>query len=174
MAKELYRDIELIDGRTVRLYRPPYMRIQENVGKRLPPEPQPPIIVETTKAGKRIPGPPQLDDPDYLAAHEAWDRQFDEEVDKMGSLFMFKDVEVPEDWDVEAEVGAEMRYFDPDWAPREGPIGRKLDYIQWSILEIGDNVGLVTRTLAEMSGIDLREVAANEASFPDQVEEPPA
>jgi len=172
MAKELYRDIELIDGRTVRLYRPPYMRIQENVRKRLP-EPQPPVVTETTKAGKDI-TMTLKNDPDYLAAHEAWDRQFDEEVDKMGSLFMFKDEEVPEDWDVEAEVGAEMRYFDPDWAPREGPIGRKLDYIQWSILEIGDNVGLVTRTLAEMSGIDLREVAANEASFPDQVEEPPA
>jgi len=172
MAKEQYRDIELVDGRVVRLYHPPYMRIQEDVRKRLP-EPQPPVVTETTKAGKEVSITLKAD-PAYVAEYAAWEEEFDQQVDQMGSLFMFKDVVVPDDWDVEAEVGAEMRYFNPDWAPREGPIGRKLDYIQWTILAHGADVRLVTRTLAEMSGVDLEEVNANEASFPGQVEEPTA
>jgi len=163
-----YKDLQHPDGRTVRVYRPPTRRIIALVeGKH--PRPQPPVITEKTVTGKeasmRID-----DDPAYLARLAEWEALTAEKIDQMGSLFMFKDEVPPDDWDVEAEVGAEVRFFDPEWAPREGPMGRKLDYIEWNIL--GDIVmsQQITNALAELSGIDLAEVLANEASFRGEVE----
>lgn len=162
------REVELIDGRTVRVYLPPYTRIHESVRKRLP-EPQPPVVTERTAAGKEI-NMVIKDDPQYLQKHVQWDEAYIEQVDMMSSLFMFKDVQVPEEWDVGVEVGAEMSYFEPDWKPREGEMGRKLDYIQWNILADTMNAQRVTQAVAEMSGIDLNEVSANEATFRSDVE----
>ena len=163
-----YRDVELNDGRTVRVYRPPYSRIHANVAKRFP-EPLPPVITATNVTGREIPGPPLVDDPTYREEHARWEETRNEAVDQMGSLFMFKDLEVPDGWDVEAVAGAEMRYFDPDWAPREGVIGRKLDYIQWDILADDENAMRVIRAVGEMTGIDVQEVEANLASFRSEV-----
>jgi hypothetical protein len=164
----LYKDVELIDGRTVRVHRPPYARIHANVRRRLP-EPQIPVATDKNVTGREI-SMPVPDDPTYLAKHAAWEIRYEEEVEMMGSLFVFKDEEVPDDWDVEAVAGAEMRYFDPEWTPREGPMGRKLDYIQWDILDDSLNALRVTNAIRELSGIDLEEVRANTASFRDEVE----
>ena len=112
------------------------------------------------------------DDPAYLAELAAWNQLVNEKTDEYGSLFMFKDLEVPDGWDVEEAVGAEVRYLDPDWAPREGAMGRKLDYIQWDVLGDVMNAARVTTALRELSGIDLEEVEGNEASFRDNVEGP--
>jgi hypothetical protein len=150
------------------MYLPPTRRIIATIEKQHP-RPQPPIVTETTKAGKEIRMSID-DDPAYLAALREWEEFTAEQIDQMGSLFMFKDLEVPDDWDVEAEVGAEVRFFDPAWEPRKGEMGRKLDYIEWAIL--GDVVTSqrVVNAVSEMSGIDLEEVAANEASFRGEVE----
>jgi hypothetical protein len=150
------------------MYLPPSRRIIATVEKQNP-KPQPPIVTETTKAGKEI-SMRIDDDPVYLAALREWEEFTAERIDQMGSLFMFKDLEVPDDWDVEAAVGAEVRYFDPTWSPREGEMGRKLDYIEWSILGDVANSRKVVNAVAEMSGIDLEEVAANAASFRGEVE----
>lgn len=163
-----YKDVELTDGRTVRVYRPPTRRIIDIVEKQHP-RPQPPTVTETTGPGKEIVMRID-DDPAYLAELEQWDELVREKTDEMGSLFMFKDVTPPDDWNLETEVGDEVRYFDPDWEPREGRIGRKLDYIQWNILgDVVDGMN-VFDALREMSGIDLEGVASNEASFRGQVE----
>jgi hypothetical protein len=159
-----YKDIELTNGMTVRIYRPPYTRVHASVRMRYP-EPEPPTVETVT--GRSIPNPA---DPEYLERHAEWQEQYAQAVEDMRALFLFKDLPVPDGWDVESEVGAEMRYFDPDWKPREGPMGRKLDYIQWAVLGDVMNAKRVTDAEAEMSGIDLQEVAANEASFQDQVE----
>jgi hypothetical protein len=164
-----YRDTEFTDGRTVRVHLPPTRRIIAIVEKQNP-RPQPPVITEKTATGREI-SMRIDDDPIYLAALAEWEEFITEEIDRMGSLFMFKDEEVPDGWDVEAEVGAEVRYFDPTWAPREGAVGRKLDYIEWDLLADVENSRRVTSKIAEMSGIDLEEVTANEASFRDQMEE---
>lgn len=164
-----FKDVELVDGRTVRVYRPPYTRIHANVRRRFP-EPQPPVVTEKTATGREM-SMAILDDPDYLAAHAAWNEQYNEEVDRMRALFVLKDVEVPDGWSAEETVGEEMRFFDPDWKPNEGPMGRKLDYIMWEIMGDGVDANRITDAEAELSGIDLEEVRANEASFPDQVEE---
>jgi len=162
-----YTDVELLDGRTVHTHRPPTRRIIDRVEK-LYPRPQPPIVTE--KAATKEISMSIDDDPTYLRELAEWERLTNEKVDEMGSLCMFKDLDVPDDWDVEEAVGAEMRFFDPDWAPREGPMGRKLDYIQWDILGDVMNSHRVTEALRELSGIDLEEVERNEASFRDQVE----
>ena len=164
-----YMDITLVDGMEVRVYRPPNRRIIAMVEKKYP-RPQVPTVTEVTKSGTEI--TMELnDDPQYLKDLEEWEETVNEEVDQFGSLFMFKDVVVPEDWDPEAEFGEEVRWYsDPEWEPREGKIGRKLDYIQWVILGDVTNANRVINAIAEMSGIDLEEVASEEASFRGEVE----
>ena len=163
-----YKDVELTDGRTVRVYRPPTRRIMEIVSKKYP-EPLPEWVKEEGVTGKEF--ATRLDnDPAYLAAHEAWTNLVNEEVDKRGSLFMFKDENPPDDWDVMAAVGENVLFFDPDWKPSEGKIGRKFDYIQWSILGDIVNSMRILDAQRELSGIELEEVAANEASFRPEVE----
>jgi hypothetical protein len=107
----LYKDVELTDGRVVRVYRPPYTRIHANVRRRFP-EPQVPVVTETNVTGREI-SMPIPDDPDYLAAHAEWTERYNDEVDRMRALFLLKDVEVPDGWNAEAAVGEEMRFFDP-------------------------------------------------------------
>lgn len=167
-----YRDVELTDGRTVRVYQPPTRRLI-SIAEKQHPRPQPPVITEKTATGKEISMKIE-DDPAYQAELAQWEEFTAERIDQMGSLFMFKDLEVPKGWDVESAVGAEVRFFDPNWQPREGAMGRKLDYIEWVILGDVVNSQRVTNAVAEMTGIDMQEVLANEASFRSQVEEPTA
>ncbi len=173
-----FKDVTLTDGRVVRIYRPPYTRIHANVRKRFPEpiKPDVPIVTEKGVAGNEI-SMPVPHDPDYLAAVKVWEQEsaewqerYNEEVDRMRALFLLKDVEVPEGWEAEAAVGEEMRFFDPEWEPTPGPMGRKLDYIMWEILGDAVDANLITNAEAELSGIDMQEVSANEASFRDQVE----
>jgi len=161
-----HKDVELTDGRVVRVYSPPHVRISGILEKRHP-RPQPLVVKETTN--KEIVMTID-DDPEYLAKLNEWNRVRNEEADELGSLFMFKDEVPPDDWDVEAEVGDEVRYFDPDWQPREGKVGRKLDYIQWTIMDDLVNSKNVTQALRELAGIDLEEVERNIDSFRGPVE----
>jgi len=143
------------------------------VQKRVGPEPQPPVVTETTKAGTKA-SITLHNDPDYLAEHDRWEDEINTQTMILEPLFMFRDLEIPEGWDVEAEFGAEARFVDPDWKPHEGEVGRKYDYIDWVIMGDSRDAQLIWNTQAELAGIDTQEVAANEASFPDQVEEPTA
>ena len=163
-----YKDVELSGGRTVRVYRAPARRIVAAVEKQYP-RPQAPVVKETLAMGKEVTMRID-DDPQYLADLAAWEQIVNEKVDEFGSLFVLKDENPPDDWDVMDEVGEEMQYFDPTWKPREGKMGRKLDYIQWVIL--GDSVDSmrILDAQRELSGIDLEGVAANEASFRGEVE----
>jgi hypothetical protein len=164
-----YRDITLKNGMEVRVYLPPYSQIRAAVLKRHP-EPKPPVITVTNVTGRKISGPPIVDDPEYVAAWHAWNDIYQEKAAEGRALFMLQDLVVPETWDVEAIAGAEMRFLDPEWAPREGAMGRKLDYIQWEILENLDDAKFIADTERELSGIPMEEVVANEASFRSEVE----
>jgi hypothetical protein len=175
-----FKKVELVDGRVVKVYRPPYTRIHANVRKRLPEplKPEVPIVTEENVTGREI-SMPIPTDPDYLAAVEVWraeraewEERYNEEVDRMRALFVLKDVQVPDGWDAEQEFGEEMRFFDPEWEPTPGEMGRKLDYILWDIMGDGLDANRILDAEAELSGIDVQEVVANEASFQDNVEEP--
>jgi hypothetical protein len=163
-----YKDVELTNGRVERVYRPPTRRIVAMVEKKHP-RPQAPVVTETTKSGTEI-SMTIDDDPAYKQALAQWEETVAEEVDQFSSLFMFKDLVVPEDWDIQSEVGAMAQFYDPQWAPRPGPMGRKLDYIEWIVLGDVVNSNRVINALAELAGIDMSEVASNEASFRSDVE----
>jgi len=166
MAK--FKDIVLSDGTEVRVYIPPTQRIIAMVEQKYP-KPQVPIVTDTTVTGKEI-SMPKPDDATYLADLAEWEMQTADEINKRSALFVFRDVHVPDDWDVEAEVGELVRLDEPDWEPTPGEMGRKRDYIQWELLNNAQDALLVQQTLAELSGINLAEVQANEASFRREVE----
>lgn len=168
-----YKGITLSNGMVIRVYRPPYIHIHANVAKRHPEPPSPPTITEQKVTGDEITMVFE-DDPEYQAELARWNEVVNEETDMMCTVFALKDVQVPDDWTLDTEAGPEMRFFDHGWSPREGPIGRKLDYIQWVVLVEIEDLVLYSETLRDVSAIDLKEVAANEASFRDQVEEPTA
>ena len=166
-----YKEVELNDGRKANVYRPPTQQINAIVLKQYP-EPMPPEVTEKKVTGEDITMVIK-DDPAYLAQHERWEVLVNEEVNKRGALFVFEDLEVPDDWDAETQVGDRLRAAgDTEWEPTEGPLGRKFDYIQWSILGDMENQWIVLRAQAELSGVPMEEVQANLASFPDQVEGP--
>ena len=163
-----YKDIELTGSRKVRVYIPPTHRIIAMVEKKYP-KPQVPIVTDTTVTGKEI-SMPVPHDPAYQAELAEWEALTADEIDRRSSLFIFKDLEVPDDWDVEAEIGEIVRLDEPDWKPTPGILGRKRDYIQWELLNSSQDALLVQQAIAEMSGINLEEVQANEASFRVEVE----
>jgi hypothetical protein len=59
---------------------------------------------------------------------------------------------------------------DPDWKPRTGKSGRKLDYIEWDLLGNPADAILVQEIRAQMMGIDMGAVDSIEASFRGKVE----
>jgi hypothetical protein len=162
----------------VRIYVPP-QALRKLVEKAIPkpPEPEPPVRTDANVVGKEI-SMVIWDDPAYLKAHERWEEveipewnaRVAEETDRRGSLFMFKDLQVPEDWDIEAEVGEIIRMDDPDWEPTPGELGRKRDYIQWELLVDPEDALLVQTTLLELAGMSPEGVDAFLASFRNQVE----
>ena len=166
-----YKDVQLVDGRTVRVYRPPLSRILAMV-ERKDPEPTVPIQTEATATG-RVVKMSNPNDPGYIEAMEQWqarEAQRREEQDMLEALYMLKDEEVPEGWDVREVAGDIATFYDPEWKPREGQMGRKLDYIQWDLLADVVDLNRVQMARAELSGIDMAEVASIEASFRPQVE----
>ena len=163
-----YKDVTLVNGEVVRVYRPPTSRLMAEAEK-LNPRPEPPMVREKTASGRDVVMRID-DDPDYLQALAKWQDEIGQRVDEMGSLWIFRDEVVPEDWSVEDEVGEEMRYFNPDWKPREGKIGRKLDWIEWHISGDGVDALHIQQALNEMTAIDMEEVEQIQGSFRDSLE----
>jgi len=163
-----YKEVELNDGRVVHVFRSPTQQILMLVTKQYP-EPQPPVVTETKVTGGDLSMVIE-DDPAYLAEHERWELIVNDEINRRGVLFVFRDLEVPERWDADTEVGDLLRAAgDSEWKPTEGPQGRKFDYIQWSILGDMENQWLILGAQAELSGVDQAEVQANLASFRGEV-----
>jgi hypothetical protein len=166
-----YKDVELTNGMTVRVHRSPTQRVLAMVEAK-DPKPTVPIYTEINVTGREV-SMPIPDDPAYLKALNEWNarqQQREDEINMLEALYEFPDLEVPEDWDVDKEVGEVARFYDPDWTPRTGKMGRKLDYIQWHILGDSMDAYSVQAARAELSGIDIAEVNAITASFRDQVE----
>jgi len=174
-----YKDITLSDGTEARVYAPPTQQIRALVEKKYPEPVKPvvPMVSETTVAGTQSKPMAMPNDPEYLQAlakwerdHPAWQALVAEETDRRGSLFVFKDLEVPEDWDVEAEIGEIVRLDEPDWEPEPGELGRKRAYIQWVLLADPEDAMLVQMTLMELTGIPRERIDAYMASFRNSLE----
>lgn len=166
------------NGMAVRIHIPP-RAIRDMVEKAIPKpvEPEPPVRTDPNVVGKEI-SMTIWDDPAYLKAHERWEEvdvpawlgEVAQETDRRGALFMFKDLEVPEDWDIEAEVGAIVRLDDPEWNPTPGELGRKRDFIQWELLVDPEDALLVQTTLMELGGMSRERIDAFLDSFRNPVE----
>jgi hypothetical protein len=158
-----YKDVELINGKIVRVYIPPIVKTYEMARRKHKVEK--PIVTETTKRGKVI-SMSIDDDPEYLAKLEVAEGLIEQEAGELNMLFALKDEEVPEDFNVE-EYSDILLYADPEWKAREGKMGRKLDYIEWDLLSISLNMTRVQLAINELLGIDAEVVEATKESFQD-------
>lgn len=163
-----FKDITLSSGEQVRVYVPPSIKVSELLLKKYP-DPEPPVVEEKTATGETIKMIIE-DDPEYLAEKAAARKKRDDKLNELSALYAMRDVKVPEGWDIEAEQGELIRLADPDWKPREGSHGIKLDYIEWDLLGNSVDVLLMQETLAELSGINLEVIARIEAQFRGDVE----
>lgn len=86
-------------------------------------------------------------------------------------LFGLPHIEVPKGWKPQTD---DIQYFDPDWQPRPGEKGRKIDYIEWELLKNPADMTLFIITINELTGVEEELEAAADAvedSFPGDLEE---
>lgn len=159
--------ITLANGDELEICSPP-LNAWDLTKKRYP-EPEPPIVEEKTASGGTI-SIQIVDDPEYLAEKERVAQLQNDLYQEVCSLGALRKVTVPDGFDAEAEFGEVMRYADPDWQPREGSGGRKLDYIDYVLLTNTKDIIAVQTAMSELMGIDPEEVDAIQKSFRDSME----
>jgi len=170
-----YKDVTLDSVGAVRLYTPPTEKIRQ-ILNHLYPEPKPPVRTDKTATGKEI-SMEITDDPDYLAERERVAQARTDKTSELYLLFAFRDLAVPGDWPGPGGETIEvMQYADPSFAytPRAGPQGRKLDYIEWCVLEGAADQRRYTDAIYTLMGLDLDLAAQIEDSFRGDVEGPAA
>ncbi len=132
------------------------------------PLPTAPIIETKTASGEMLKMSIE-DDPEYLAQKQAVETRRMVALQEAYTLFALKKVVVPESFDITEEFGDELSYLDPDWEPRQGKSGRKLDYVDFILLANSNDTLLVSEAINELVSIDQEVVADIEASFQDDV-----
>ena len=65
---------------------------------------------------------------------------------------------------------SELAYIDPDWKPRKGDQGRKLDYIEWELLRAPGDHQKVVAAIGDLAMIPEGAVDAVEDTFQGDVE----
>lgn len=165
MAK--YKEVELSDGQKVKVYAPRSIAMDQLLMKQYP-DPQPPIVESETVGGGTIRMVIE-DDPDYLRKKSEVEALRYEKLEELSALDSLRDVKVPDKWSTDSFSYLAL-LADPDWKPREGKAGRKLDYIEWDLLGNPADAILVQEIRAQMMGIDMGAVDSIEASFRGKVE----
>lgn len=140
-----------------------------DLAKRRYPIPKPPEVEEKVASGSTV-IIQIVDDPDYLAEKEKITQLQKDLYDEVCALGSLRRVIVPDDFDAETEFGDIFRYADPDWKPREGRGGRKLDYIDHVFLTNTKDIMVVQEAMSELMGIDPEEVNSIQESFRDNLE----
>lgn len=159
--------ITLANGDELEIFSPP-LNAWDLTKKRYP-EPEPPIMETETASGGTL-QMAMVDDPGYLAEKERVAQLQNDLYQEVCTLGALRRIDIPDDFDAEEEFGETMRYADPDWQPREGSSGRKLDYIDYVLLTNTKDIMAVQTAMSELMGIDPGEVDAIQASFRDSVE----
>ena len=157
-----YKEVELLSIGKTRVYLPPNTKIATMLRKkyedRYPPQPVKMLRKATPKGA-----PPefepikQMDGPEFEAwqkEKEAIDNERWDEANSLNFLFSLRDVEVPDGFDADAQFGDEARFIDPDWAPRSGKLGIKLDYIEWVVLANSHDQNVVSEAMNQLLGLD--------------------
>jgi len=157
-------EVKLSNDKSVRVYAPPSVRLSQLLAEKYP-DPSPPIRESKTVTGDIIKMTID-DDPEYLREKKRIEELRMKEIGELTILFALKEIEVPEDFSMDA-IKEIVSLSDPNWKPREGKMGRKLDYIEWVLLANPGDQLKVQEALVELSGIDLDAVRATEDSFRD-------
>jgi hypothetical protein len=159
-------EIKLSNDKVIKVYSPPSIQLNQIVMRKYP-DPVAPVRESPTVGG----GTARMsidNDPDYLREKERVEELRAEERGSLTTLFALKDEVVPDDFTMDA-IGEIVTLSTPDWKPREGKVGRKLDYFEWVLLaNMGDQIKF-QEALAELSGINMDAVRANEDAFRDKV-----
>jgi len=166
------KEVEFSSIGVTKVYVPPTIRVSQIV-ERAHPLPQAPVVVEKAAAGKTI-SMVILDDPEYLRQKEEVQAARNQLRDELHVLFCLRDVVVPEGWFVDDQTQDVIRLANPEWKPRDGANGHKLDYIEWHVLYDPMDESKYITTVTELMGISQEDVALVEASFRDQVDGPAA
>lgn len=162
-----YKDVVLTTGKTVRVYAPPVIRIYNMLNDKYP-MPQKRIVTEKTATGREISMVIE-DDPEYEIAVNERDDNIDSESQELNTLFALKDEAVPDDFSMDGYQDI-LSYSNPDYKPREGANGRKLDYIEWELLGNPADSSRVQTAINDLISVDMEAVDAVEKSFPGEVE----
>lgn len=160
--------ITLSTGKTIELHHIP-AELKDVINRRHPMPSVP--IVETKTATGEVMKTAIEDDPGYLAECKQVQATRDAAWQEAYCIAAFKKVQVPDEFDVETEWGDELRYLNPDWGPRPGKMGRKLDYIAFDLLANTADAALVSIKINKMMGIDTEAIDAVEDSFPSDVQD---
>jgi hypothetical protein len=162
-----YEDVPLTNGRVVRVYAPPIIKINNILQKRYP-APQVPIKEAPTAGGGTLAMAIE-DDPQYLQDMEAHEELITEKTVELNILFALKDERVPDDFD--ATVYQEIiELHDEEWKPREGKAGRKLDWFDFDLLGNIVDSNRVQTAMNNLISIDLEVTEQVEDSFSGDVE----
>jgi len=174
----LFNEVALKSVGKSRVHLPPNVRIttmlRKRYARRYPPQPSNQIKLATPK------GQPAEYETILIARgpeYDAWRVECDvidaeryTEGEGLNYLFALKDVVVPDDFDADAQFGDEVRYVDPDWKPRGGDLGRKLDYIEWVVLANSHDQNVVSLAMNQLLGLDQEVVDDVVNTFPDNME----
>jgi RecA/RadA recombinase len=134
------------------------------------PMPDAPIVETVTATGQTLKMAIE-DDPGYLAERAKVEAQRNQAWNEAYTLAALKNVAVPDDFDMEAEWGEELRYLDPDWEPRTGKMGQKLDYIEFVLCANVNDMSVISDKINKMMGIDTEVIESIEDSFRSDIQE---
>jgi hypothetical protein len=162
-----YKEVELTDGKVVRVYAPPVIKINSILANSFP-TPQPPIREAPTVTGEPLRMAIE-DDPEYLQElEEHEDKTLQKSLD-LHILFALKDETPPEDFSTE-QIKEIICLYDESWEPRKGPAGRKLDWIEFDLLANMVDRNRVQVAMNDLISIDLEVADQVGESFPSDME----
>jgi hypothetical protein len=168
--REIMEDntITLSTGETIELcHIPPGLR---DVINRRHPMPEPPIVETETATGNVIRTMIE-DDPEYLAECTRVEARRNQAWNEGYTIASLKNVTVPDNFNMEDEWGEELRFLDPDWQPRQGKIGRKLDYIEFVLCANVSDMNTISDKINKMMGIDTEVIESIEDSFRGDIQD---
>lgn len=156
------RQLKLSTGRVVTVYPVP-----QNVYSRLIKQfPYPPIPVTEVPGKDTATGEAMRlvrhKDPEYNRQCEEIDQVRMAHWSERQMLWGLRDEWPPEDWEAPTEL---LQYEDPNWQPRPGKFGQKLDWIELDLLAASGDMTRVINAINELAGVDEELTQAIEETF---------